>query len=185
MRTLRCLPLLAVLSAGGHAVGYAASTPTPVKDILYARQFTLQQGYRSPWHREVPVVTSGYIVVLSIDPEFRKPHAGAVPVLLAGDGTVEEFNFGQPSGILVGIIPAVADLAQALIWFGPLGFADEMTSSKIVQAKAEAIAAGVTPFSAGKVSEVLAVGGEPLVLENRAALMQHVVTLIQAYHAEN
>ena len=182
-RTLHCFALLAVLCAVGHALGHG--TPTRVKDILYARPFTLEQGYRSPWHREIPLVTSGYVVVLAIDPGIRRPGSGAVRVLLAGDRTVEEFNSGFTSGILVGVIPGTPDLAETLFWLGPLGFADEMTATKIAQSRVEAIGAGITPFAPDKISQALAEGGVPLMVPNRAALRQHVLPLIQTYHAED
>jgi len=178
MKAPRLLSLLLVFLASGTALG----TPTPVTDILYARPFTLQHGYWSSWHRSIPLVTSGHVVVLAIDPEFGKPQAGPTPVLLAGDGTVEEFNFGYPSGIVVAIIPGTVDLTQGtLMWFGPTAFADQMTDAAIAQSKSEAIAAGITPFPASRIIEALAAGGAPLVLENRAALMQHVLPLVQTY----
>ena len=63
--------------------------PAAVDDLVYARQFRLAQGYKYTWSKDAPVIDSGFIVVLGVNPEFVVPHDTSQPVLYAGEGTVQ------------------------------------------------------------------------------------------------
>src|SRR5262245_27654193 len=63
------------------------ATPAAVKNILYARQFKLEQGYEFEWRADHPKVTAGWLVVLEVDPDLVYPRNVAEPVLYVGKTT--------------------------------------------------------------------------------------------------
>lgn len=183
MRRPTVLALLLLLSVSLALAddGYPR-TPTAVKDILYARPFTLEQGYHSYWHPDVPLVTSGYLVVVKFDADLGRPQAAAMPVLVTDSSTVEMFNFGYPSGIGVGVVPGPLDLARTRFYFAPPPDG-AMTAGKIAASRVEAEAAAIRPLAAKRVQEALARGGKPLRLEKRAQLVKQARALVESYGA--
>ena len=83
----------------------APASPKPIKDILYARPFTLTKGYRNDWSKEHALVSSGLLVVLEVDPLLVAPRDAAEPVLYAGNTPVQRLNHGDRSGRVIGIVP--------------------------------------------------------------------------------
>ncbi len=60
-------------------------TPAAVADILYARSFTLEQGFKYMWSKERPNVTNGMLLVLKVDKALVVPREIATPVLYVGN----------------------------------------------------------------------------------------------------
>ena len=88
----------------GLAAGALAQTPPipPVPaavDLVYAAPFTLQQGFRSDWRNDRPIVTGGYLMVLRVNPNLVYPRQVSQPVLYAGVQTAERINVGYTSGL--------------------------------------------------------------------------------------
>ena len=171
----------ALLVAGVLGPALAQGTPAPILDLLYARPFVLTQGYPSWWESGRPIVTSGYVVVLEVDRSFLVPRASAMPVLCAGNHTVESIGEDFDSGILVGILPERPDLTQTVFWFAAPAYAESMTSGIIEAARAEAVAAGIGPPDAQRVSEALAAGGGELQVGDKAALLDETAMLLGVY----
>ncbi len=163
------------------ADGEYPPTPAAVVDIVYARPFRVQEGYRSYWHGRNTMVTRGYMVVLVVDPALREPRASGMPVLLSDSTVMEMFNFGNLSGKVVAVVPNLDSLTGVRMWFGPVGCADQMNPVKIEASRAEAVAHGIQPFSPERIAAALSVGGETLVVSRRAALVGEVLALVGQY----
>jgi hypothetical protein len=133
-------------TAPGAAVG-KASGPSAVLAIVEIHPFGLRDGYRYNWLASQPVVTSGLVVVLRVDPEYVVPRNAAEPVLYAGDRTVQRLNQGERSGYVIGIIPGEPDLAAGPIWFGRPELPERVTPEILAEERALAESAGIGAFS--------------------------------------
>lgn len=150
---LLCVSMLAAPAIGAERPAFPA-TPAPVLDLLYARPFTLAKGYKYDWSKDGPIVTSGTLVVLKVNPDLVVPRNTLEPVLYAGDRTVQRLNDGHESGLVIGIIPGNLDLATAPIWFGTPGLPERVTAQTIKSERALADAAKIQPFAADKLRAV-------------------------------
>ncbi len=111
--------LLAACTAGAFAgTPEVPSTPAAVDGILLAQPFTLDEPYEFAWQAEHPMVSSGMILVLEVNPDLVLPRQTLEPVLYVGNSTAERVNNGYPSGKVVAIVPGTVNLASAPIWFG-------------------------------------------------------------------
>lgn len=129
-------------------------TPVAVRDILYARPFTVERPFTT-WSRERAKVSAGVLVVLDADPAYLDPRdAVANPVLYAGNVTVIRLNRGNESGRVIGIIPGNIDLVSAPIWFGSPELPERVTAATVQAERARAEKAGVRPFAADKIARV-------------------------------
>ena len=157
---LRCrMRALSVIFAGSlfvMAAGVTAQTgvppPVPVRNILYARPFTLEKPYRNDWSKEHAMVSSGVLVVLEVDPQLVIPRDSWDPVLYAGDVTVQRLNNGYPSGHVIGIIPGKVDLSAMPMWFGTEWLPERVTREMARAERARAEKAEIRPFSAKKIA---------------------------------
>jgi hypothetical protein len=129
-------------------------TPAAVRDILYARPFTLEQPYRNTWSREKAMVSTGTLVVLEVDPALVVPRNALEPVLYAGDVAVQRLNHGDRSGRVIGIVPGDVDLSTAPIWFGTPELPERVTPAIARTERERAEKAGVRPFTAAKIASV-------------------------------
>lgn len=162
-----------------QALGAALSLPKPVKDVLIVRPFTLAKGYRNTWSKERALVYSGVLVVLEVDPALVVPRNAAEPVLYAGNTPVQRLNQGHRSGRVIGIVPGVADLAGALIWFGAPDLPERATAETTRAERARAEQSGLRPLPAEKFRSVMR---PPAAAEDLAALLRdHVAPLVLEY----
>ena len=157
------------------------TTPTTVDGIIYARKFTLQEGYKFRWCNEKPNVTSGYLLVLKVNPDLVLARQVAEPVLYVGDQTAERLNNGYRSGHVVALVPGAPDLTKALMWFGtpelPERVDAEMAKAELGLAKD----AGIKPFSAKAIKAALARGGKDLTGSNVVDVLRVAADLIKRY----
>jgi hypothetical protein len=157
------------------------ATPAAVDGIIYARKFALQEGYSFRWCQENPEVTSGYLLVLEVDPDLVFPRQRAEPVLYVGNQTAERLNIGYRSGHVVAIAPGEPDLTKALIWFGTPEL-PERVDQEIAQAElALARAAGIEPFPANEIGAALARGSEELKGSNIVDVLRVAADLVRQY----
>ena len=124
----RWIPLAAAALLGLGAVGTAwvrsqssepASRAAPagansVLGLLHAEPFHLATPYTHSWRAERPSFSSGWLLVLAVDPEVVVPRQTAEPVLVVGLQTAERINHGDVSSRLVVIVPATFDAARGL-----------------------------------------------------------------------
>lgn len=162
------------------------ATPSAVQDIVFAQPFTLDQGEVSTWRADKPMVTSGYIIVLKVNPDLVYPRQTAEPVLYVGDTTAERMNVGYRSGHVVAVVGAditgnaAMDLSKVKIWFGTPELPERVDPTRIAQESALADAAGIKPFSADKIAGLLA-QNETLTEPNKAGILNEVAALIRQF----
>ena len=162
------------------------ATPAPVQDIVFAQPFTLDQGEVSTWRAERPMVTSGYILVLKVNPDLVYPRQSAEPVLYVGDTTAERLNVGYRSGHVVAVVGAditgddAMDLSKVKIWFGTPELPERVDANRIAQESALADAAGIQPFSADKIGDLLA-QNDTLSEPTKAGILNEVASLIRRF----
>jgi len=157
-------------------------TPLAAEAILYARPFTLEQGYDYFWSRERPQVTRGMLVVLEADRRLLTPRSVAMPVLYAGDRPAERLNFGHESGRVVAIVPGDVDLTEVPIWFGAAGWPWLTDTATAAAQRLLAEQAGIEPFTEEQVKAARAKGGNPIrTADQRALLRDHAAELILDY----
>ncbi len=162
------------------------ATPAAVQDIVFAQPFTLDQGEVSTWRAERPVVDSGYIIVLKVNPDLVYPRQSAEPVLYVGDTTAQRLNVGYRSGHVVAVVGAeitgeqAMDLSKVKIWFGTPELPERVDANRIAQESALADAAGIKPFSADKISGLLA-QNETLSEQSMAGILDDVAAQIRRF----
>ncbi len=165
------------------------ATPAVVKGIVHARQFTLDEGYKFCWFNaateegchERLEVSSGWLLVLKVDPKFVVPRQIAEPVLYVGDKTVERLNIGYRSGHVVAIVPGDVDLKKSPIYFGTPELPERITAEKARAELSGAVAANIKPFSVKKVEAAKVRGGDAGSFKNKTALLRHVAKLLERY----
>jgi hypothetical protein len=164
-------------------------TPAAVKDIVHARQFTLDEGYPYCWfnaatkegsHEQLKV-SSGWLLVLKVDPKFVVPRQMAEPVLYVGDKTAERLNIGYRSGHVVAIVPGDVDLKKTPIYFGTPDLPERITADKAKAELTNALAAKIKPFPKERVEAATNRGGDAQSFKNKTALLRQVAELLKQY----
>jgi len=154
-------------------------TPAAVTDIVYARPFTLERGFRYDWSAEHPTVSAGTLVVLIVDTCLVHPRDAAEPVLYAGGQTAQRLNSGHESGFVIALVPGEVDLARTPIWFGNPELPERVSVQTIRQQRALADEAGIRPFAEERIKGVMQ---DPLEASDLAALLRdHVSDLVLEY----
>jgi hypothetical protein len=164
-------------------------TPAAVRDIIYARPFTLAKGEKHGWRQEKPVVSSGYVLVLEVDPDLVYPRQLAEPVLYVGRQTAERVNHGYASGRVIAIVPGqidskqedYLDLSKVRIWFGTPELPEQVDAGTIEFERQLAVRAGIRPLPAARVSAALERGGPTLAFADKRELMRALAPLVREY----
>lgn len=176
--------LLLYVVAAGAAVAAPPelpATPLAAGDLLYARQFTLAEGFTFRYSAEKPVVNSGWILILETDPAIAYPRQSAMPMLYVGEKTASYAPKGYPSGTVIAMVPGDVDLFNAPIWFGTPELPERVDAEIVSREARLARANGITPFPEHVVGRALEAGGPPLVLLNITALEQTASALAREY----
>jgi hypothetical protein len=202
-KTLLTLVLLSAFGAGGlllatgqrQPVRVAGSAPrtrapdAPVRGIVYAQPFRLEQPTTHWWRQERPSYSAGWLLVLDVDPQLVRAMARPEPMLYVGHEVAERVN--HPSGgRLVVIVPSPAgddgfptrDLAAQKVWFGAPALPEQTDVSAVEQAYAAATDA--LPFSAAEIAFARARAGAPIVFDTRAALDRQTGNLLLEHAPE-
>ncbi len=182
-----CIMTTAALADGPPAI---PETPAPVIDLVSATPFTLDAGYQHLWSAEKETVSSGYILVLEVDPDLVIPRQIAEPVLYVGHQTAERINHGDKSGHVIAIVPGVLDdpkhpdyidLDKALIWFGTPELPERVDAEMIEQEHAMAVRSGIRPFAGKQLAAARTEGGAVLNVTKKEDLSDQLATLIRTY----
>ena len=168
-------------SGSSSAPPAAPTTFSPALDMVFARPFVLDEGYRHEWRSDRPSVDAGYLLVLQVDPSYVQPRNGLEPVLYVGAQTAERVNYGYPSGSVVAIVPAardgnghpLLDLEQTLIWFGTPELPERVDAGRIDAELARARAAGGVPLAQARLTAATNAGGSLVRFANRTALHRY------------
>jgi hypothetical protein len=158
-------------------------TPAAAAKILFARPFSLEQAYTHDWRaeNERPQVTSGWLLVLEVNPDLVYPRQTAEPVLYVGNQTAERVNIGYQSGRVVAIVPGDVDLSTALVFFGTPELPERVTANAITQQTEMASNAGIRPFSKEQVQKATKAGGERLTVKEKTDLLPVMADLVEKY----
>ncbi len=165
-------------------------TPAPVTDIVSIQPFELDSSFVHFWRDEKPSYHSGYVLVLKVNPDLVFSRQIAEPVLYVGNQTAERVNIGHESGYLVAIVPGVIDdpkhedyidLSKSMMWFGTPMLPEQVDAATIAEEKALARAAGLTPFSAQKLSAARTKGGPKMDLRSKGELHRETIMLVKQY----
>jgi hypothetical protein len=195
------LALTARLRASARATGTSASlgrtgaqqaSASPVRELVSAVAFRVATPFVHEWRKEKPLVASGYLLVLSVDPELVRPRETAEPVLYCGDETVERVNHGYDSGRVVAIVPAPSDadgritldLSEAPFWFGAEDLPERVDAREIRVQHERAEASLVRRFTRAEVAAALARGGETMSLARREDLEARAGLLVLEHSPE-
>ncbi len=182
--TLVMLAVVAGSVVASGAVPPVPSTPAAVVDIVYARPFTLHEGYTFKWRAEQPLVKEGYILVLKVNPDMVYPRQTAQPVLYVGDQTAERVNVGYESGHIIVIVPGRPDLKKTPIWFGTPALPERCTSETIAKERKAAEEAGIKPPAEARVAAATDQGGRDLRAADRFELRPTLARLVKKYAAD-
>ena len=187
--TLALAPLAALgVAAMSRDRAAAQSTREPaaapvragaIRGLVVARPFVLSESYAHEWRLEEPVVNAGWLLVLAVDPTYVAPRQAAMPVLMAGEQTLECLNFGQDEGKVVVILPGPEiDLGSTPFWFGSPELPERVDAAWIAGERSRAHPADLVSFTAGEIAAARARGGAPLELADRVALHREAGMLI-------
>ncbi len=165
------------------------ATPAAVREIVYARPFTLAKGYTHEWRKDKPQVDAGYVVVIRANSDYLFPRQVAMPLLMVGNQTAEPMNVGYASGTLVAIVPAARkadgsvdlDLTAAPIYFAQPILAESVDQAAADEQLAFARASGVAAMPKAAVQAAAARGGDAVVLADREALDHLIGSLVRTY----
>lgn len=184
MRRITAMLSVAVLCAAVAAdvPPPVPNTPAPVDELVYARSFTLEQGYHHYWSKERPWTTTGTLLVLKVDKVLVVPRQIAMPVLYVGDQPAQRINQGHKSGYVIAVVPDKVDLTKVPIWFGAPGLPPNVDAATAKAQRALAENAGIKPFPEKQVKAALNRGGDPLRAPDQQALLRgEVAELILKY----
>ena len=164
-------------------------TPAAVQGLLYARPFTLKQGYEFEWRAERPVVKAGWLLVLDVAQALVFPRQTAEPVLYVGNTTAERVNLGHESGRIIVIVPSdlddsgevALDLRKAMMWFGAPGLPEQVDAARVDAEQKSATAARIAPFSADVIIAARAKDNDTLNADDRQSLRHAAAELIRAH----
>jgi hypothetical protein len=151
-------------------------TPAAVDDIVYARPFTLQQGYKYIFSKEQPWVTEGTLLVLKVNKDLVQPREIAMPVLYVGNQPAERLNRGHESGHVIVIVPGKVDLSKTPMWFGAPNFPHEVDANTANAQRELADKAGLKPFAQERVNAALTAGGQRISAADERTLLRDVVS---------
>jgi hypothetical protein len=182
--------LFAVSFGRADASREMPQTPAPVLELVSATPFELDEPYVYHWRKERPKVSSGYVLVLKVDPELVVPRQVAEPVLYVGKQTAERINQGDESGHVIALVPGVIDdpehgefidLTKRIIWFGTPELPERVDAKIVEQEHQWAVHSGFKPFSAEQVEAAIARDGERYEYANKTQLVRELMELVRKY----
>lgn len=187
-----CLILMSGCFAAVKAQELPA-TPAPVLDLIAAVPFSLDTPYSHLWRADPPQVSSGYVLVLAVDPDLVVPRQTYEPVLYVGHQTAERVNAGNLSGTVIAIVPGVTDdpndpdyidLNTSLIWFGTPELPERVTPEEIDYQHDLAATQRIAAFSPAQVQDALTTGGPALHATHKTELFVMLSSLVATYAPE-
>jgi hypothetical protein len=156
-------------------------------ELLAAVPFALDEPFVHEWRAEKPLVASGYLLQLRVDPELSRPRQTYEPVLYVGAQTAERRLGQADQGILVVLVPApldgegrvALDLDTAPVWFGSLELPERVDAARITAELAAARARGVGPAQRHPRAEVRTAAADVVRVRTRMELEAYVLDLLR------
>lgn len=117
-----------------------------VHAVLSAIPFQLEAAYSYDWTAEHPMIQSGTVLVLDVDPAWLVPSDVHQAVLYVGTVPAERLNTGFPDGRLLVIVPPGVDVARSPIYFSGYDLPERIDATAGKKALADAMARGCAPL---------------------------------------
>ena len=182
------VPSPAVVPAAAPAPSSAGSTPSsaaplaPVRRVQlalhHAERFRVDRPFEHLWRADRPLVSTGWLLVVSGDPELLQPRQSKMPVLYVGAQTAERINAGT-SGRLVLLVPGDFRLEDAPIFLGSEALPEELRQPAIDAELATAVAGGAIATPAATIEAVTAAERGPF--ETDYELRQRAIDLVELH----
>jgi hypothetical protein len=144
----------------------------------WAQRFDLEVPYTHGWRRERPPVQSGWLLVLSVNPDLVVRREIREPVLYVGAQTAERINAGDLSGRVVAVVPGDFLLEDTPIFFGSPALPEEVDAAHIDREVRAAVDAGRRASSIDDVVRALAY---PLHLRDQYELRMAAIDLVERF----
>ncbi|MCU0866682.1 MAG: hypothetical protein MUC36_23100 [Planctomycetes bacterium] len=172
----------AVAPAPSSAVSTSAAPVAPVRRVQlalhHAERFRVDRPFEHLWRADRPLVTTGWLLVVSGDPELLRPRQSKMPVLYVGAQTAERINAGT-SGRLVLLVPGDFRLEDAPIFLGSEALPEELRQPAIDAELATAVAGGAIATPAATIKAVTADERGPF--ETDYELRQRAIDLVEIH----
>lgn len=146
--------------------------------LHHAERFTVAAPFQHLWRADRPLVTSGWLLVVSGDPELLRPRQVKEPVLYVGAQTAERINHAV-SGRLVLLVPGDFALGQAPIFLGDADLPEELRQPQIDAQLAAAVAAGAIATPAETIAKVTVAGTREFATDFQ--LRQRAIDLVEIH----
>ncbi len=180
----RCVLFLMAACAASAPVGAVPpvpTTPAPIDQVILAKRFEVETPFPYRWSAEGIEVREGWLLVLEADPALIRPRESAEPVLFVGERPAQRLSRGGRSGRMVVIVPAMADLRRAALFFGSPGLPEAVGSRDAKRESARARASGIVLDHAREFARAMRRGGDALTLADYNELLAEAYRLIQDY----
>ena len=175
---------LALVAGAARAESPAIEAPTPVQGLIYARRFTLEEGFPYQWSAERPWVREGMLLVIEADPDLLHPRESGEPVLYAGRFPLRRLARDENSGRLLVLVPARLNLSEERIWFGAPDLPERVTTAQALEQERVARSSGLAPLDRSVVRAALRAGGAVAELRTREELWRLIEDLVAEYVAD-
>lgn len=156
-------------------------SPDAIRGLLYARPFLLTEPYSYDWSRDGLVVSSGYILVLDVDPEFARPRQTDMAVLFVGARPAEIANGLNQDGRVVALVPGPVDLEGTPIFYGSTVLPERVDGIRGAAELAQALAQGIGPQSQEDLTAALSAGGDTLAVRSIDDIYRALADLLEIY----
>ncbi len=181
MKTI-CVSVCLITVAAAVAAPPIPNTPAAVTDVVYARPFTLNDGFRYDWCNEPFQVSQGTILVLKVDPRLVIPRQIGEPVLYVGNSAAMRLNQGDKSGYVIAVVPGQVDLTKDLVWFGTPEMPEGVNAARVQAERQQAEKAGIKPLSAEKAKAATDAGGACVNARDMSGLLRDTIgSLVEQY----
>jgi hypothetical protein len=182
MKAILVSVCLLMVASTVFAAPQIPNTPAAVDQVVYARPFTLNDGFRYDWCNEPFQLSRGTILVLKVNPNLVIPRQIEEPVLYAGNQTAMRLNQGDKSGYVIAVVPGDVDLTKDPVWFGTPEVPERVNAARVQAERQQAEKAGIKPLSAEQAKAALAAGGARINSQDMSALLRDTITgLIEQY----
>jgi hypothetical protein len=177
-----CVSMCLFAAAAVFAAPPVPNTPAAVDQVVYARPFSLNDGFQYQYTNEPFQVTQGTILVLKVDPKLVVPRQIGEPVLYVGKQAAMRLNQGDQSGYVVAVVPGRVDLTKDLVWFGTAEVPERINAARVQAERQQAEKAGIKPLSVEQAKAATDAGGERVNAQDMSSLLRDTIgNLVEKY----
>ncbi len=156
------IPLLSALAG--------AADPADA-DVVWARPFTVAEPYVWTMRGDHPLVTSGWIVQLRVEPIRMRPTQLRQPLLFVDDRPVRPVNFDDVNGCLVAVVSSDTPLDQATLFWSAPSLPERLSAADGETERTQARALGLGGLDRVRWSAAVANGGGAIAAQDEAGVM--------------